>query len=142
MYMRGTKRIFALKIIVSFQLVLCFLLAAGCATTVEDLIKDERAGVSHVYKVGEEQAWEIARKVFLMEGIQKWEIEEDPGENLINYIGVLAVWIIPVDEDSTRVIARKAATPCNPLPDLLDEETFHERFRSAVEVINAGKTLP
>jgi hypothetical protein len=131
-----------LRMIVSLPVFLCLLLTAGCATTIEDLVKDQREGVSRVYDVNEEQAWKIAKKVFLMEGIQDWEIEEDRGEHLINYIGVLGVWIFPVDEESTRIIAKKAATPCNPLPDLMDEETFHERFGQAAEVIKAGKALP
>jgi hypothetical protein len=142
MYMRGAKKMSGWRMIVTFPVVLCLLLTAGCATTVEDLIRDQRAGVSHVYQVNEEQAWKIAKKVFLMEGIQDWEIEEDRGEHLINYIGVLGVWIFPVDEESTRIIAKKAATPCSPLPDLMDEETFHERFGQAAEIIKAGKTLP
>ena len=140
--MRGTKKIRVPLIFGSLQILLCIALIAGCATTVEDLIRDQRAGVSHVYHVNEEQAWEIARKVFLMEGIQDWEIEEDRQEHLINYIGVLGVWVVPVDEKSTRITAKKAATPCSPLPDLMDEETFHERFAQAAEVIKAGKTLP
>ncbi|HUL20877.1 MAG TPA: hypothetical protein VLZ10_05445, partial [Thermodesulfobacteriota bacterium] len=63
-----------------FLIVLLFLLVAGCATTFGDLVRSKEAGegMSRVYKVNADRAWEVAKRVTQWEGIG--EIKEDRAE--------------------------------------------------------------
>jgi hypothetical protein len=119
-----------------------YIFAGGCATTVDDLIRERYEGRSAVYPISRDQAWEITRVVLLEAGAKPAEIEEDPAENVINWVSVLGVFIEPVDTEKTRVTAQRPPLPCNPLPPPLTEDMFLERFDKANSLLKAGKPLP
>lgn len=125
-----------------FAVMAVYLLAAGCAATVDDLIRERYEGRSAVYPLGRDAAWEITRTVLLEAGAKRGEIEEDQAENVINWVSVLGVFIEPVDQEKTRVTAQRPPTPCNPLPPPLTEDMFLERFDNAVKLLKSGKPLP
>jgi len=119
-----------------------YFLAGGCATTVDDLIRDRYEGRSVVYPVSRDTAWEITRTILLEAGARPPEIEEDRAEKVINWVSVLGVFIEPVDPEKTRVTAQRPPAPCNPLPPLLTEDMFIDRFDNAVKLLKSGKPLP
>jgi hypothetical protein len=119
-----------------------YLLAGGCAATVDDLIRERYEGRSAVYPVSLDKAWEITRTVLLEAGARPAEIEEDRAENVINWVSVLGVFIEPVDTERTRVTAQRPPLPCNPLPSPLTDDMFLERFDKAVNQLKSGKPLP
>lgn len=126
----------------SFLLLLLCLLLNGCATNFEDLLRAEYEGKVRSYAVPKEQAWMIARTVFLWQSAQDGEITETKAEKTLHWEGVMWVRIEPVDETRTRVTAKKAAIPCNPTSPILTEDEFHARFGQAVNILKAGKPLP
>jgi len=133
------------KAVFSFSLLAVmavYLLAGGCATTIDDLIRERYEGRSAVYPVSRDKAWEITRTILLEAGAKPAEIEEDPAENVINWVSVLGVFIEPVDSEKTRITAQRPPAPCNPLPPLLTEDMFLERFDKAMNLIQSGKPLP
>ena len=133
------------KAVFSFSLLAVmavYLLAGSCATTVDDLIRERYEGRSAVYPVSRDKAWEITRTILLEAGAKPAEIEEDPAENVINWVSVLGVFIEPVDSEKTRITAQRPPAPCNPLPPLLTEDMFLERFDKAMNLIQSGKPLP
>jgi hypothetical protein len=119
-----------------------YLLAGGCATTIDDLTRERYEGRSAVYPISRDNAWEITRTVLLEAGAKPAEIEEDRAENLINWVSVLGVFVEPVDPERTRVTAQRPPTPCNPLPPPLTEDMFLERFDKAIKMLQSGKPLP
>ena len=133
------------KTVFSFSLLAVmavYLLAGGCATTIDDLIRERYEGRSAVYPISRDKAWEITRTVLLEAGAKPAEIEEDRAENVINWVSVLGVFIEPVDPERTRVTAQRPPAPCNPLPPPLTEDMFLERFDNAVNLLKSGKPLP
>jgi len=127
-----------------FPVVLIFLslFLSGCATNFEDLLRAEYEGKVRSYPVNEDQAWMIARTVFLWEGAQEAEIAETRAEKTLSWEGVMWARIEPVDETRTRVTVKKAAIPCSPTSPILTEEEFHARFVQAVNILKAGRLLP
>jgi hypothetical protein len=119
-----------------------YLLAGGCATTVDDLIRERYEGRSAVYPISRDKAWETTRTVLLEAGAKPAEIEEDRAGNVINWVSVLGVFIEPVDTERTRVTAQRPPLPCNPLPPPLTDDMFLERFDKAVDLLKSGKPLP
>jgi hypothetical protein len=119
-----------------------YLLAGGCAVTLDDLIRERNEGRSAVYAVSRDKAWEITRTILLEAGAKPPEIEEDPAGNVINWVSVLGVFIEPVDTEKTRVTAQLPPLPCNALPPLLTEDMFLERFDKAMNLLKSGKPLP
>src|SRR5574342_406074 len=92
--------------------VLALLILAGCANTFSELVRSKEAGegMSRVYKVNVDRAWEIAKRVSQWEGIG--DIKEDRAEGYMliksgadwYYKGTLiGVWIEPVDKDQSKV---------------------------------------
>ena len=133
------------KTVFSFSLLAvtaAYLLACGCAATIDDLIRERYEGRSAVYAVSGDKAWEITRTILLEAGARPAEIEEERAENVINWVSVLGVFIEPVDPEKTRVTAQRPPTPCNPLPPPLTEDMFLERFDKAVNLLKSGKPLP
>jgi hypothetical protein len=133
------------KTVCSFSLLAItavYLLAGGCATTMDDLIRERNEGRSAVYAVSRDKAWEITRTILLEAGAKPPEIEEDPAGNVINWVSVLGVFIEPVDTKKTRVTAQRPPLPCNALPPLLTEDMFLERFDKIMNLLKSGKPLP
>ncbi len=120
----------------------------GCATT-GDVVrsKEQGRGMSKVYPVNADQAWEIARTVFRWEGTESVEEHRSEGYMLtscggtaISWGRVMGVWIEPVNNDSTRVtVVIKKKNPIEVLAPL-SEAAFHDDFEMAVR-IKAGRSL-
>ncbi|OGW36846.1 MAG: hypothetical protein A2Y97_06255 [Nitrospirae bacterium RBG_13_39_12] len=114
---------------------------AGCATT-SDLMKDKDKGTAKIYPVNTEKAWEIAKDVFLWEGIDELEEHRDKGYMLTggvissaSPVAVMGAWIEPVDENNTKVtFFTKRRSETNSAATSI-ETTFHERFAEAVDAI-------
>ena len=108
-----------------------------------------KEGVTKVYLVTKNQAWDITRAVFSWEKTD--EIEEHPdgnyvitstGMEMLAFGSVMGVWIEPVDSDNTRmtVITKRRAQR-----DKFTELTaprFYERFEQGIKIIKSGKELP
>ena len=97
----------------------------------------------------EDQAWEIAHKVFRWEGSDA--IEDDrpnhvmvtsSGVDAISYGTVMACWVEPVGAAQTRVTIVTKRRYQLGLFTTMTESTFHSRFAQAVELVKAGKPLP
>ena len=101
---------------------------AGCSAKFDDLVRQKPEGVSFVYPVNEEQAWDISRKVFLKNGARKAEIEESRSDHTINWVGVLVVTIEPLDQTNTRVTTKQPPEACIPTTPRITEKEFHNAF--------------
>jgi len=111
--------------------------------------KSGKEGVTKVYPVSANQAWDITEAVF------RWQKTDEVEEHRIeNYVitssgmkmaifgSVLGVWIEPVDQDNTRltVISKNRNNYC-----VLTELTpshFYRNFEQGVDIIKHGKKLP
>ena len=103
-------------------------LFAGCSAKFNDLVSQKPEGVSFVYPVNEEQAWDISRKVYLKNGARKAEIEVSKSDHTINWVGVLVVTIEPLDQTNTRVTANRPREACIPTTPRITEKEFHDAF--------------
>ena len=123
-------------------------LLAGCST-MSDVVKDKSQGMSKVYPVNAEQAWDIAETVFRWEGADAIEEHKKDGYmltssgiNLVSYGAVMGAWIESVGKNETKVtVLTKRRISIN-LATTLTETTFHKRFAQAVKIIKEGKDLP
>ncbi len=123
----------------------------GCATLNDVVAAKEsgKEGTAQTYRVGEAQAWEIARTVFRWEGSDAIEEHHDQhymltscGLNLVSAGTVMGAWIEPVDAASTKVtVVTKRRIQTN-IATTLTEGTFQKRFAQAVEIVNQGHPLP
>lgn len=120
----------------------------GCATTRDVVLSKERGrGMSKVYPVNADQAWEIARAVFRWERTDAVEEHRSEGymltssaESSISWGIVMGVWIEPVKNDRTRVtVVIKRRNPIEVFAPL-SEATFHDDFEMAAR-IKAGKSF-
>jgi hypothetical protein len=131
------------------------MVASGCASLPE--LKDQviqarksgREGVSKVYPVSPDQAWDIAGAVFRWEKTD--EIEEHRNENyMITSTGmkmaafgsVMGVWIEPIDPDNTKVIVITKRRVEDDKFTSLDAETFFKRFEQGLGMVKGGRKLP
>jgi hypothetical protein len=143
-----------MKKLVSIFLVSIFL-ASGCASLQElsgEIVKAGKtgnAGVSKVYPVNTNQAWDIARAVFCWEKTD--EIYEHRNENymitstgmkMVAFGSVMGVWIEPVDADNTKVTVVTKRRVENDFFTKLNEATFFERFEQGMKIVKGGKHLP
>lgn len=113
-------------------------------------------GLSKVYHVNNDQAWEIAAAVLHWQHSNRIEDHRDLSYMLTS-IGAstcgcrleVGVWIEPENEGDTRVtIITKGARPSVNLFTNIEtshdtiKPDFHDWFRKAVEIIKSGKELP
>ncbi len=84
----------------------------GCATLNDVVTAKEsgKEGTAQTYRVGEAQAWDIARTVFRWEGSDAIEEHHDhhhmltsSGMNLVSAGTVMGAWIEPVDAPTPRL---------------------------------------
>jgi len=107
-------------------------------------------GISEVYPVDVDQAWEIAKVVFRWEGRRSIEEHRDQGYMLsstgigpVAWGTVMGAWLEPVDEDKTRVtVITKRWVPVNPDETRAKETSFLRRFAQAVKIVKKGEPLP
>ncbi len=113
-------------------------------------------GVTRVYHVTEEQAWEIAAAVLHWQHSNRIEDRHDLN-CMLSSIGAstcacrleVGVWIEPVDENDTSVtiITKGARSSTNIFTNIETfqdtiKPDFHDRFQKAVDIIKSGKQLP
>ncbi len=120
----------------------------GCAT-MGDVAKAKDEGTSKVYPVTADQAWDIARAVFRLEGADAIEEHRkegymltSSGMNLVSYGAVMGAWIDSIDVNNTKVTVVTKRRIATNLATTLTEATFHKRFGQAVDIVKAGKSLP
>jgi len=128
--------------------VLVALVLAGCSTT-GDALRDKQNGTAEVYPVNQDQAWDIARTVFRWEGADAIEEHKSEGYmvtssgmNLVSYGTVMAAWVEPAVDDSSKVTVVTKRRLATNLVTTLTEGTFHNRFRQAVAIVKSGTPLP
>jgi hypothetical protein len=129
----------------------CFLTLIGCST-LNDVIDAENSGkegTTKTYAVNQDQAWDIAKKVFRCEGgdaIEEHRSEgymlTSSGMNLVSVGTVMGAWIKPIDKDTTKVtVVTKRRLTLN-VATTLTEGTFQKRFAQEVAIIQSGQPLP
>jgi hypothetical protein len=124
----------------------------GCATThdVVPVKKEGPEGISKVYPVTADQAWEIGKVVFRWEGRHAIEEHKDQGYMLSSSgMGLVAwgtgmgAWFEPVDEANTKVtVINRRRVTATPAASMLKEDSFHHLFAEAVEIVKKGQPLP
>ncbi len=133
-----------------FLIALSLLILAGCANTFSELVRSKEAGegMSRVYKVNVDRAWEIAKRVSQWEGIG--EIKEDRAEGYMliksgadwYYKGTLiGVWIEPVDKDQSKVTVVTKAKRSVDTFRRLSETDFHKSFALFVHGPDTGSEI-
>lgn len=131
-------------------LALSFLILAGCANTFSDLVrsKENGEGMSKVYKVNRERAWEIAKRVMQWEGIE--EIKENPSEGYMLVKSgsdwyskgtLVGVWIEPIEKDQSRVTVVTKAKRSTDTFRRLSEVDFHKSFALFAEGPELGSEI-
>ena len=120
----------------------------GCATRGGVVRSKERGkGMSKVYPIHADQAWEIAKTAFRWEHTDAVEEHRSEGyvltsigESPVTLGAVMGVWIEPVDKDRTRVtVVIKRKNPTEVLTTIT-EAAFHEDFEMAAR-IKAGRSF-
>jgi len=134
-----------------FSLVaLSLLIFVGCANTYGDLVrgKETGEGMSRVYRVDRDRAWEIAKRVTQWEGIGEIKENRAEGYMLIKsgadwyYKGTLiGVWIEPVDKDQSKVTVVTKAKRSTDTIRRLSEVDFHKSFALFVQGPDIGSEI-
>jgi hypothetical protein len=123
------------------------LVLAGCATTFGDLVRSKEAGegMSRVYKVNADRAYDIAKRVTQWEGIGDIRENREEGYMLIKsgadwyYKGTLiGVWIEPIDKDQSKVTVVTKARRSVDTFRRLSEVDFHKSFALFVHGPDTG----
>lgn len=112
-------------------------------------------GISKIYRVNKEQAWEIACAVLRWQKSNSIEEHRDP-DYMLTSIGIstcpcrteVGVWIEPENKGSTRITiitkgrsSRNLFTNVETFPDTIKPD-FHVKFQKAVDMVKRGKKLP
>jgi hypothetical protein len=145
----------ALMKMLVFALITALLMTSGCASLPElsnQVVQAKMAGnegVTKVYPVSVNQAWEITETVF------RWEkcdaVKENRQENymitstgmkMVAFGSVMGVWLEPSDESSTKVTVVTRRRVEKDFFTKLDAPTFFERFEKGLEIVKEGKKLP
>ncbi len=120
----------------------------GCATMRDVVQSKERGeGMSKVYPVNADQAWEIAKAVFRWERTEALEEHRSEGYMLtsteaspLSWGTIIGVWIEPVNNDHTRVtVVVKRKNPAE-VSTPVTEAIFHDDFEIAVRM-KAGRSF-
>jgi len=137
------------KVIVVLISIMTLVSFVGCATTSSIVAaRDEGKGMSRVYSVSTDQAWNISETVVGWIRMDITEMDKDKGyllarkgSNLVNAGVLMGLWIKPTEEKNTEVTIitmRRMATNIATIKD----EYVHRRFEKAVEITMAGEPLP
>ncbi len=136
-------------------LLVTLLLAGGCASRQQlsaEIMKARKtgnAGVTKVYPVAANQAWEITLAVFRWEKTD--EIEEHRDENYVitstgmkmaAYGSVMGVWIEPAAAGASKITVIAVRRVENDKFTSLNAATFFEKFEQGVKFLKEGKKLP
>lgn len=121
-------------------------LVTGCQSP-EDALGRRSSAVEVQYPIAVPEAWEIAEFTIAMEGGVIAGREGDEGPLFASFAGdsmgvgsYIAVWCEPAARGTTVACAstRRWALGLT----MLSEETFHRRFREAMERRHQGRLLP
>jgi hypothetical protein len=137
------------KLLVVLGSLLVLIWVTGCSlVTTNDVEKAKAEGTSKVYPVTADQAWDIAKAVFELEGEKATEYKSK-GYMLASIIWssgkygtLMGAWIEPIDKDNTRVTVVTKRRFWTQGWTVLTETTFHKRFAQAVDIIKTGKCPP
>jgi len=117
---------------------------SGCATS-GDVIKAKQEGtegITREYPVNFDQAWRISVSVLRSNGAKT--IEEHPSEGyMLADIGMTAfswgtqagIWIIKLDNNTTKVTAVTKRKMQTNAVSALSEGEFHDKFVQAIELM-------
>jgi len=144
--MRFNRRLAPFFLVVSFLM----LMLSGCST-LNDVVaaKDSgKEGTTKVYSVNQDQAWEIAKKVFRCEGSDAIEEHRregymltSSGLNMVSWGAVMGAWIEPVNKNTTKVtVVTKRRVTMN-VATTLTEGTFQRCFAKEVANLEPGKSI-
>lgn len=135
------------------RLLVAVLLVAGlsaCANT-NDVVKagESGKGMSKVYPVSVEQAWNISKTVFRWEGTDAIEEHKKDGYMVTSsgmtfgsYGTVMGAWVKSVGNNKTKVtVVSKRRIKTDPFTTMRPK-TFHKRFEQALAYVKLGKPLP
>jgi len=148
----GTGELMKWTVLVALSI---FVLAGGCASRhdlSDEILKARKAGsagVTRVYPVDTNQAWEITMAVFRWEKTD--EIEEHRDENYVitstgmkmaAYGSVMGVWIEPVDSVASKITVICKRRVEGDKFTRLNAQTFYKRFEQGLKIMKEGKKLP
>jgi hypothetical protein len=111
--------------------------------------KSGKAGVTRVYPIPADQAWDISRAVFRWEKVDG--VDEHRNENymitstgmkMMAFGSVMGVWIEPADSADTKVTVVTKRRVDNDIFTKLNDSTFFERFEQGLKIVQDGKKLP
>jgi len=132
-------------------ILLSIFVLTGCAS-MSDVVRAKESGsegVTRVYPVTPEQAWDISKMVFHWEGADEVEEHRDQGYmltssgwNLISWGTYMGAWIHPIDANNTEVTVVTKRKASMSLVTKLTEDTYHRRFMHAVGIVKSGQPLP
>jgi hypothetical protein len=130
-------------------------LVSACASLgdlTEEVIKARESGkegITKVYPVNADEAWEITIAVFRWEKTDEVEEHRDrnyvitsTGMKMATFGSVMGVWIEPVDADHTKI---KVITKRRVQSDTFTELTgtkFFKRFEQGMMIVKSGRKLP
>ncbi len=112
-------------------------------------------GITMIYRVNKDQAWEIVRAVLRWQHSNKIEDHLDQ-DYVLTSIGIVScpcrtevgVWVEPLNDDETKITiitrgrsSKNLFTNIETFPDTIKPD-FHMRFRKAVDIVKSGKELP
>jgi hypothetical protein len=132
------------------RVALSFLILAGCANTYSELVRSKEAGegMSRVYKVSADRAWEIAKRVSQWEGIGEIEENRAEGYMLIKSGAdwyskgtLIGVWIEPISKDESKVTVVTKAKRSVDTFRRLSEADFHKSFALFVQGPDIGSEI-
>jgi hypothetical protein len=113
-------------------------LAAGCATTINDMLGQKASGLVQSYPVPPDRAWQIAHAV--LEEMRAVAVEEhqpdghvvvDTPSFLWGLPTRIVVWIDPEGAGSRVTVLCRVLRP-GPFPRAMTEEEFHQAFARRV----------
>src|ERR1700737_486152 len=117
---------------------LLVVLAAGCATTINDMLAQKASGLAQSYPVTPDRGWQIAHAV--LEETKAVAVEEHQPDGFVlagtpPFLWALppriVVWIDPEGAGSRVTILCRPLRP-GPLPRTVTEEEFHQAFARRV----------
>lgn len=134
----------------AFSLIIAVCLS-GCLASMSDILtaKQNGEGLTRVYDIDYDTAWEISKAVLRWEKTET--IEEHKlegymltfaGENLISEGTVMGAFFDVVDSQHTQVTFISKRKKTMQLVTDLPEGTYHKRFQQAVDILKSGQRLP
>jgi hypothetical protein len=130
-------------------------LASACASLgdlTEEVMKARESGkegITKVYPVNTDEAWEITIAVFRWEKTDEVEEHRDrnyvitsTGMKMATFGSVMGVWIEPVDADHTEItVITRRRVQSDTFTELTGPK-FFKRFEQGMRIVKSGRKLP